>query len=227
MSVYEDLVKEIDEVVMDYEMFIENILGVGEENPMGKEVRVYEIKVKFTEFMQKKEELLKEIETLRLHLMSKIPSAFEIHSKYLPDIENAISELKDAGNIEEPLKIKMALNLLAERIRVATKLGDVERLLSESYDFDQISMKIFKDAIKKVAKTEKAYLVFDALIKNSSRGNPLGVYELSTLIGRNPQWVKSALKVIREEAPEILRIVMMKGEYKYYIPDIYKRFYII
>ena len=226
-NVYSDLLKELNEIVMDYEYFIENILGVGEENIQGHQIRVYSIKVKYTEFMEKKEELLTEIEKFRLTLMNRIPSAFEIHSRYMLDIEDSIANIKDEGKIDDPLNIKMALNLLAERIKTAVKLGDVERLLSEPFSSDQIVVKIFKDAIKKVAKTEKAYIVFDALIRNSSRGNPLGVFELSTILKRNPTWVKSALKTIRDEAPEILRITLVKGEYKYYIPDVYKRYYIV
>ena len=224
---YEDIVKAIEDLSLEYDMFVENVLGVGKENPMGKEIRVYEVQVKYTEFMENKEELIRSIEKLRLLIMQEIPSAYEIHSKHLLDIEEAIIGLKDKGDIDEPLRIRLALNLLNQRIHTAVKLGDVERLLSEGMDFDKMAMKIFKDGLKKIAKKEKAYIIFDALIKHSSRNKPLSIFELSKMLDRTPEWVKSGLKEIREESPELLRIVMQNKQYKYYVPDVYKRYYIV
>lgn len=227
MAKYELIRKKLQKIINDFDYFMVDILGIGEKNPMGVMIKEYSIKVPYTEFVEHKTEILKEMERLRLLLMQNIPSAYNLYGSVLPNIEYDISKITEEGNIAYPLNIKMDLELLLEKIKTAIEVGDVERLLSETHDFDKMSMKIYKDSLKKVAeKGEKALVVMDALLRYSSKQNPLGVMDLASKLNRNATWIKKAIKDIREQAPEIIRIVMVDKEYKYYIPDNYRRFYV-
>jgi len=224
-SEYKSLLDRLDDLIADYEIFMEDILGVGEENPLGEKILVYEIKCDLIEFYNRKTELLKEIEEFRMHLMKEIPSAYPIYAEILPDIATDIADLEDKGSIEIPLFIKMMLELVKSRIRTAIEVGEPSELLTQATDYEKQLYKLYTNALKKVAsKGQRAMLIMQILLDHSSPRNPLSLRDIERLTGRKYKYVQQGIKELMESAPEILRLKLDRGEYKYYIPDRFKRF---